>query len=346
VHLHKHTEYSMTDKIDLYRVLGGLYISSIKPLLNNTDLKSLYGIESIVSVQKDPIPEAYRNYRRLQVPIDDLEDENLFTYFQRVNDFIEEGLKASSDGKKGKVLVHCNAGRSRSVSFVIAFLMKKYRLSYKQARYAVQRKYPEGVMVEPNAGFSKQLQLYYNCGCSDDVRELDARYPQYRAFKTSLLKRADMNNDSSYRDVGNKDATKAPSAEQEESNTNDKPKYVFRCKKCGQVLANSVVFIPHTVPTDDDDKQKYFYKTTFWTKEVYKVEKASAECTHYFFEPLNWMKPELSKGELEGRFDCFKCGSKVGGYHWQGSRCSCGRWMVPAIHLLKAKVDQLATSKP
>lgn len=335
----------MADENNLYRVLGGLYISSIQPLLNNVDLKNLYGIESIVSVQKEPIPETYKNYARLQVPVDDLDTENLFIYFQRVNDFIDKGLKASPEGNKGKVLVHCNAGRSRSVSFVIAFLMKKYHLNYKQARYAVQRKYPEGVIIEPNSGFSKQLQLYYNCGCCDDVRELDARYPQYRAFKMSLLQITDMNNDSAYRDIVNNGTANVPSTKNEE-NKDLKPKYVFRCKKCGQVLANSAVFIPHTVPTDDHDKQKYFYKTTFWTKEVYKVEKASSECTHYFFEPLNWMKPELSKGELEGRFDCFKCGSKVGGYHWQGSRCSCGRWMVPAIHLLKAKVDELASSTP
>ena len=53
------------------------------------------------------------------------------------------------------------------------------------------------------------------------------------------------------------------------------------------------------------------------------------------------MKQELDKAEMEGKFLCPKCSSKVGGYSWRGSRCSCGKWMVPAIHLQEAKVDYI-----
>ncbi|VEU20940.1 DEKNAAC101828 [Brettanomyces naardenensis] len=312
------------DSDSIYRILGGVYISSARPLLEDIDLRAKYGIENIVSVQKEPIPEYYKDYNRLHVQIDDLASENLFLHFQKVNRFIDECLHGE---KEGKVLIHCNAGRSRSVSFVVAYLMKRYHLNYKQALYAVQRKYPKEDKVGPNEGFTRQLQLYYECGCCDDVKELDAKYPQYRGFKMSLLQRSDVTSDAAYKDikeVGEKEGG-----------------YVLRCKKCGQVLANSKAVIPHDPPSDEDDKQKYFYKTTFYSKEVVGVQKASSECTHFFVEPVNWMKPELGKGELEGRFDCFKCGSKIGGYRWQGSRCSCGRWMVPAIHLQKAKVDKV-----
>lgn len=310
---------------DVYRVLGGIYISSVKPLVNGENLMQKYGINNIVSVQKEPIPQTYKNYNRLQVPIDDLDNENLFLWFQAVNDFMDSALK------QGKVLIHCNAGQSRSVSFVVAYLMKRYHLNYKQALYAIQRKYGKDLKAQPNDGFVLQLHLYKHCGCCDDVKDLDAKYPEYRAFSMSLLQQNDLQKDSGYKDIDVK--------------PKDNPEYVLRCKKCGQILGSSKVIVPHTPPTDDADKQKYFYKTFFWTKEIVGVEKASRECTHYFVEPLNWMKPEIQRGELEGRFDCFKCGSKVGGYHWQGSRCSCGRWMVPAIHLLKAKVDKIAVKK-
>ncbi|CAI4383767.1 BAF_collapsed_G0031230.mRNA.1.CDS.1 [Saccharomyces cerevisiae] len=53
------------------------------------------------------------------------------------------------------------------------------------------------------------------------------------------------------------------------------------------------------------------------------------------------MQPELQgKQELEGKFSCPGCSSKVGGYNWKGSRCSCGKWVIPAIHLQTSKVDQ------
>lgn len=60
-------------------------------------------------------------------------------------------------------------------------------------------------------------------------------------------------------------------------------------------------------------------------------------------EPLDWMKDELEKTEIEGRFNCpnDKCGAKIGGYDWRGSRCSCGKWVIPGIHLQIARVDEV-----
>ncbi|QPG73334.1 hypothetical protein FOA43_000644 [Brettanomyces nanus] len=322
---------SNSDDDEVYRVLGGLYISSMKSLSTAVDLNTKYGIDSIISVQKEQIPLYYEHYHRLQVPVDDLDSENLFLQFRKVNSFIENVLHPKeTQTSPGKVLVHCNAGRSRSVSFVVAYLMKKFNLTYKQALYAVQRRYPKAEEVRPNEGFVLQLQLYGECECCDDVKELDDKYPKYRAFRMSLLKRHNMLDNTEYKDIKDVGMERKNSAA-----------YSLRCKKCRQVLATSKAVIPHTIPKDDDDKQKYFYRTAFWTKEVVGIEKASTECTHFFVEPLKWMKPELSKGNLDGRFDCFKCGCKVGGYDWPGSRCSCGRWMVPAIHLQKAKVDKV-----
>lgn len=299
------------------RVLGGLYISSVNPLLEGTDLHSL-GIDHIVSVQKDLIPDTYKNYDRLQIPVDDLPEEDLFKYFGVANRFIEKGLHGEA---QGKVLVHCNAGRSRSVAIVIAYLMHKFNLGYKEARYAVVRRYPKGTVLGPNKGFQEQLLLYKECGCTDNLEELDAEYPKYRQWKQARL--TPTNVADSYREI---------------QRTSD---YVLRCKKCGQVLADSSSVIPHEPPTDDDDKQKFFVHTAFYTGEVIGVQKASGACTQFFVEPVKWMKQELDKGELEGLFHCFKCGSKVGGYHWQGSRCSCGRWVNPGMHLQLAKVDRI-----
>lgn len=87
---------------------------------------------------------------------------------------------------------------------------------------------------------------------------------------------------------------------------------------------------------------------------------ATADCGHVFLHPLTWMRPSLFPSEvgadagadttygahpddapLSGRLTCPNpvCGSNVGKFAWQGLRCSCGGWVVPAIGLTKARVD-------
>ena len=46
----------------------------------------------------------------------------------------------------------------------------------------------------------------------------------------------------------------------------------------------------------------------------------SPMCTSYFTEPLNWMRPQLEGGELNGKILCpnKKCGTKLGNFDWSG----------------------------
>lgn len=57
----------------------------------------------------------------------------------------------------GCVLVHCNAGVSRSASIVIAYLMKHYGMSFDEAFKFVKSKRS---FIRPNAGFVEQLKAY------------------------------------------------------------------------------------------------------------------------------------------------------------------------------------------
>jgi dual specificity phosphatase 12 len=66
-----------------------------------------------------------------------------------------------------------------------------------------------------------------------------------------------------------------------------------------------------------------------------------AQCAHFFLEPQDWMQSTIDEGELEGKLECPKCFSKVGGYAWQGMRCSCGKWVTPCFSLGKGKVDEV-----
>ena len=70
---------------------------------------------------------------------------------------------------------------------------------------------------------------------------------------------------------------------------------------------------------------------------------ATPQCAHLFLDPLSWMRSELEQGKMEGRLECpnQKCKNNVGKYAWQGMKCSCGKWVVPAISLARGRVDEI-----
>lgn len=68
-------------------------------------------------------------YKKLE--IQDTLDQNLKGYFEEVFDFIE---------KAEKILVHCSQGKSRSASFVIYYLMKKWGIGYDEAFLYVKKR--------------------------------------------------------------------------------------------------------------------------------------------------------------------------------------------------------------
>jgi serine/threonine/tyrosine-interacting-like protein 1 len=63
---------------------------------------------------------------RFQVPVSDSTDANIFEYFERTCDFINDHLKIG-----GRVLVHGQYGRSQSATLIIAFVMKHHHWSLK-----------------------------------------------------------------------------------------------------------------------------------------------------------------------------------------------------------------------
>lgn len=73
---------------------------------------------------------------------------HLDNYFEEAANFIQDGVES-----KGKVLVHCRAGISRSATLVLAFLMLKKNLSVQEALRTVRSKRA----IIPNDGFLRQL---------------------------------------------------------------------------------------------------------------------------------------------------------------------------------------------
>lgn len=321
------------------RILGGLYISGYDAFVREGDVEEKHNITHIVTVFKGRLPEDYYDRFTIKgIEIDDLTSTNIIQYFEEANEFINSALFPDEKdsgilvGVKKKhqtnIAIICQAGQSRSVSILAAYLMKKYRLTLEQSLHAIQRK-RENNKIRVNESFMDQLELYQNMGCT--INPDDAEYRQW-SLSNSLM------NDPTGHDYATKEDSfpeEKPPAKEDTTVTQ------IRCSKCRQHLAFSTSFVPHDPPSEDS-KQSLFIRRVPNKRKIISVEAADSICSHYFLEPLDWMRKQLSNvDELEGKFCCFKCQARVGGYNWKGSRCSCGKWMVPAIYIQKAKVHEL-----
>lgn len=99
---------------------------------------------------------------------------DLLTYFDEVHAFIARAL--SNDRN---VIVHCNAGVSRSSTLICAYLMKSRGLDLQQALALIQRLKSD---VMPNENFRCQLNLYSKMGLNVNTQSHDFRQYRLKVF--------------------------------------------------------------------------------------------------------------------------------------------------------------------
>lgn len=373
----------MNGNMALSQITDNIWLGSIMSLKAERSLKER-GVTHILSVlgpivsytdsqtwAKLPIFQQMKSH--LIVEVEDLDDVDILEHLEKTNDFIQHAI----DAKEG-VLVHCAAGISRSVTCVCAYLMKAHKWTPAKAIDYVRSRRE---VANPNDGFRAQLEVYYNCGFAISLQAKPYREWKLEQLATSgstisknhiytqvnpppltvtwkhvipaLIKKAALSEvkpsdvhqvaiDTRIYSITEPVITAissrlpiklelltdlgriaiAPSQLGEVLTQIVTRLVSYRCKGCATTLASSSSLVRHP-PADE------------------------GTCQHHFLEPVEWMRPELELGELEGKLACPKCRKKVGSYLWQGSRCSCGKWVIPSFKLSKAKVDEMAsTSRP
>ncbi|XP_002517161.2 dual specificity protein phosphatase 1 isoform X3 [Ricinus communis] len=133
------------------KIEEGLFLGSFGAAHNKDILKSK-NITHILTVANSLAPAHRNDFVYKIIGVADREDTNLRQYFDECFNFIDEAKRQG-----GGVLVHCFVGKSRSVTIVVAYLMKKHGLSLTQALQHVKSTRPQAA---PNSGFISQLRDY------------------------------------------------------------------------------------------------------------------------------------------------------------------------------------------
>jgi len=116
------------------------------------------------------IPESSHLY----VPCNDNSTQDLLPELANICDFIDN---ARGPNQTSSVLVHCQQGRSRSATVVIAYLMRAHRWSLSKALEHVSGKR----RIKPYDNFMEQLRVWEAVGY--DIWQADRTpKPEYAAY--------------------------------------------------------------------------------------------------------------------------------------------------------------------
>lgn len=129
-------------------ILKHLYLGSEIHASQREVLERL-GITSIVNVSRN-IPNFFENtFHYKSIPVDDTYTADIGKWFEEAAKFID-----SVKNSKGRVLVHCQAGISRSATICLAYLISRYRLRLDEAYEYVKKRRS---IISPNFNFMGQL---------------------------------------------------------------------------------------------------------------------------------------------------------------------------------------------
>lgn len=138
---------------EMSEIFPGMYLGNQQDAANLELLKQNH-INSVINVSKS-VPCYFaddKTFDYLHISCDDSSLQDILQFFESTFDWIHKKLLDDQ-----RILVHCQAGISRSPSFVIGYLMKYKGKTFEQAYEFVKSRRS---IVNPNINFIGQLSLY------------------------------------------------------------------------------------------------------------------------------------------------------------------------------------------
>lgn len=147
----------MRPKLDMHEIRPNLWLGSIRAAQDRealderkvTHILSIADCNLGVRQRLRLKPSEADPFERLLLSMPDNSSSRLDRHFAACSAFIAEGLQLG-----GSVLVHCQAGQSRSPTIVAAYLMCEEGLTAASALESTKSRRP---CVQPNTGFLSQL---------------------------------------------------------------------------------------------------------------------------------------------------------------------------------------------
>ncbi|KAH9006396.1 hypothetical protein EDB86DRAFT_2794439 [Lactarius hatsudake] len=212
----------------LDQVLPGLWVGDLHSAKDADTLKA-NNIHSILTVMrgKVSIPETFIRH---QIPLDDVAETDVLQHLIPAITFIQAEL----DKDRG-ILVHCQAGASRSATVAAAYVMYSQNIDASAAIDLIRKVRPN---INPNAGFIAQLEIFHQASFKVSRRD--------KATRMFYLERA-------VEEVLNGDGTpetdmfaKFPRTPTDSAPaTPGGPRRRIRCKMCRTELANREHMLDH-----------------------------------------------------------------------------------------------------
>lgn len=138
-------------------IIDHIYVSDLAAAEDHTMLKT-HNIKTIIVIRSNKTSDAMLHlYRAMDIEhyhfwFRDCGHEPIHTIFDDTYNIMN-----NNSPTRGNILVHCNRGRSRSVTIVMLYLIRKYQMTADEACHFVQDK---RWFIGPNQGFIQQLKTY------------------------------------------------------------------------------------------------------------------------------------------------------------------------------------------
>ncbi|KAM8878231.1 dual specificity protein phosphatase 5 [Spinachia spinachia] len=142
---HRKPDYDQGKPVE---ILPFLYLGSAYHASRQDYLSDLH-ITALLNVSRRDLQPAKGHYDYKWIPVEDSHMADISSHFQEAIDFIDN-VKQSG----GKVLVHCEAGISRSPTICMAYIMRTQRLRLDAAFDIIKQR---RAVVSPNFSFMGQL---------------------------------------------------------------------------------------------------------------------------------------------------------------------------------------------